>query len=1160
MAPGNEPPNPPPSDKLTSALPSYPTGFKAAPPPPSPPPPAPEQVQAPPPESIPLQPAPPPAPMTAADLAHYLRRLNIAMIPLVLALAFLVACFAIDLARNSDFLMHLATGRWLADGFGKGEFGNLFGKEPFAHTTAGVYWVNHSWLFDLIVYGLFLTVGVAGLIVIKGVLTALLAWVLLQIRRPGQSWWAPAACAGLAVLAVSPRLLYQPTIVSYLFLGLTLLLLARRETLVPAGARDRQVALPPRRHLWLLPPLFLLWVNLDNWFLLGPITVALFLLGDWLQESLGPHYPGAEQPNPLERRRLALVLLVGLLACLINPHHVRAFTLPPQLPVTEPATLLRQDPYFQGAYLSPLQSVYFQKHIGLSVAGMSYYALVGVGLVSFALNGGPNLPAAQTGWRWWRAVVWGAFFLLSAWHMRAVPFFAVVAGPIAALNLQDFAVRAYGTEPRLSERWKIWSLGGRAVTLLAGVVLLLLAWPGWLQAVPHELRRVSFDWVADPSLERAAHALRQWREAGLLRDGDRGLNLRPEVANYFAWFAPEEKGFFDHRTQPFQDSAGDYLELRQAFHPDEKEVEERWRRGTAPAGKGDFPWQKILRERGIRYVILYRESRPTLLWFFADPEQWTPWYLDDRRDLVVLGWNDPAEKSRDRQGAEPRYDPNRLAFGPKGVARQAPAQRPAHAAQPPPEWWEQYLYGPRRPLLSADEPDLHLLYLESQGPRRELELRRVWQAAYAASLPALAALPPLAMLGPAYPADYVFALPTDPSSPRRSPAVESGARELFVNYYLTQDHGPPGSPWLTIRAARQALAEDPNDPTAHRRLLAGYSALNQFTRARLWLPRVPLLRTMRQIQFIFTFKQILVLQPENPEVHLQLASTFDPERLGYLDLAVKHYDEAIRLFHEKGPRRAEDAEEFNKQLKQLEERRDAIKKAVEASQNEFEVGAAKMNDPLQKARYARDRGLADQAFQVLLPTIKELSPQQAQFTLGLLLNIGEVEQVREVLTDRFKDQLGTINVDGHPLPAYDWFRFVVAAVSGDYAEADRILAQLDKQFEQQAKSALTQLLAGKEAGQFPPGPDLFAPSLAHAPMTIWSRFQRLYGWVALAQFPFGRVQGANLKLLRGLLALEGGDTELAARQFEQAVSLAPSADYLPHACAAYFLRLLQENR
>src|SRR5262249_8186744 len=162
----------------------------------------------------------------------------------------------------------------------------------------------------------------------------------------------------------------------------------------------------------------------------------------------------------------------------------------------------------------------------------------------FALNGGPNYPTEQTGWRWWRAVGWLAFFLLSAWHARAIPFFSVVAGPIAALNLQGFAPPGCGTAPRLSGRRQRWSLGGAAGTLLAGVVLLLLAWPGWLQAVPYEMRRVSFGWITDPSLEQAAHTLRQWRETKLLRDTDHGLNLRPEAANYLAWFYPEEKGFF----------------------------------------------------------------------------------------------------------------------------------------------------------------------------------------------------------------------------------------------------------------------------------------------------------------------------------------------------------------------------------------------------------------------------------------------------------------------------------------------------------------------------------------------------------------------------------------------------------------------------------------
>src|SRR5205085_12340755 len=84
---------------------------------------------------------------------------------------------------------------------------------------------------------------------------------------------------------------------------------------------------PAPRSLWLLPPLFALWVNLDSWFLLGPLTIALFVLGEGLQRSLsGPRKEGLKR-----LKSLALVLAVGLAACLLNPYGVRALALPPEL-------------------------------------------------------------------------------------------------------------------------------------------------------------------------------------------------------------------------------------------------------------------------------------------------------------------------------------------------------------------------------------------------------------------------------------------------------------------------------------------------------------------------------------------------------------------------------------------------------------------------------------------------------------------------------------------------------------------------------------------------------------------------------------------------------------------------------------------------------------
>jgi hypothetical protein len=137
---------------------------------------------------------------------------------MVVLFAFVVACFP---AGNSDLLLHLATGRAVLSG------GLPVGADPFSYTSAAGNWAP-SWLFDVVLYSLHSLpeIGPAVIVAFKGVLVALLAWVLIACgRKPGQPLAIPAVCAGLAVLALSPRLLLQPVVASCLFLGLTLWLL-----------------------------------------------------------------------------------------------------------------------------------------------------------------------------------------------------------------------------------------------------------------------------------------------------------------------------------------------------------------------------------------------------------------------------------------------------------------------------------------------------------------------------------------------------------------------------------------------------------------------------------------------------------------------------------------------------------------------------------------------------------------------------------------------------------------------------------------------------------------------------------------------------------------------------------------------------------------------
>ncbi len=233
------------------------------------------------------------------------------LVVLLLTFAFVVASFR---ANNSDLFLRLATGRLIAGG----EYS--FGTDPFTFTSEG-RWVNHAWLFDVVCYLVFRFGEVGGgiaLVVGKAVLMTLLAWLMLQAGTPkGERRWIPVVCAVLALLVASPRMYLQPFVLSLVLLGATLYLLAH------IGTRSRGI--------WLLPVLCLLWVNTDEWFFIGPLTIALFLLGEFIQQRMG-RTPDSTDPEMTRSSLsvLGMVLAASLAACLINPYHIHAFILPPR--------------------------------------------------------------------------------------------------------------------------------------------------------------------------------------------------------------------------------------------------------------------------------------------------------------------------------------------------------------------------------------------------------------------------------------------------------------------------------------------------------------------------------------------------------------------------------------------------------------------------------------------------------------------------------------------------------------------------------------------------------------------------------------------------------------------------------------------------------------
>ncbi|MBN9523408.1 hypothetical protein J0H58_33665, partial [bacterium] len=548
-------------------------------------------------------------------------RVDVVLVALAVAVAGLAASFV---ARNSDLWLHLAAGRLVA----AGEY--RFGADPFAVTDQ--YWANHAWLFDLGLYLVFHHLGPAAVGALKAAAAAGTAALMLATARRAPVWLA-ALCVLLAATAMAPRLLLQPAVASYLLLAACLYCLH-------AGGRA----------LRLVPLLIALWVNLDGWFLLGPLLVGLFALGR-------DRHPWPKWFVP-----------AALAACLLSPHHVHALAVPPELSLDVWASDFPTDPRLAGVFAAPWHAAPLGAAGGYNLAAWAFVVLLALGAASFAVN----RRAART----WRGPVWLAFALLAAWQVRLVPFFAVVAGPVTALNLGD--VLPPGALART----------GRGVVLLVGAALAALGWYGKLTGFHGRDRGAAWGVHTDPTLERTATAVAGWRACA---PDAKLFTAHPDVGHYLAWFAPGVRSSIDSRLTLFASTSGEYRGLSRALGllPDED------------AGRGREPFV----ERGVAAVVVYdpdaRRMTGAVRELAAGP--WDVVAVTGAVLAVPKGGPSPA----------PRFDPERAAFGPAADAAEAgPAALPEARL-----WWEGPRETGRRGSWEADAAAVYLRLAEASPDR-----------------------------------------------------------------------------------------------------------------------------------------------------------------------------------------------------------------------------------------------------------------------------------------------------------------------------------------------------------------------------------------------------------------------------------------------------------
>ncbi|MBI3409169.1 MAG: hypothetical protein HY040_12550 [Planctomycetes bacterium] len=1107
---------------------------------------------------------------------------------LLLGLTFLLASFA---ATNSEVWMHLASGRIIAEGNWQ------YGVDPFSSTVEAVPWYNPHWLYSLTLYKGYQWLGGAGLVVVKALLAVLTIACLLQIRPTGFSRLAVMISTLLVALAITPRMQLAPNVISLFFLSVTLLLLFRGGALTDGGAnKDAEGgttndAASNARLLWRIPLLFILWANLDSWVILGPLTILLLWAGAGLARLMG-------QKNSVAGRTLGLLFAASLAACMVNPHHFHIFQLPGELAyllikTTSPLGLTLPDFLVAGGktlhelqrfdpqmtvLISPFNSNFFSSPIaGANIAGWCYFMLLGLGLASFlpiAVLGGPaRFPIKSF-------LIWVFFALCSANLFRMLPFFGIVAGPVMVMNLAELP-NVWASAGKF-HRARGWGNAGLIRALIIPVLLALffLAWPGWISGPMNEFtfqtsassekaiaRHVAWTVSENPSLWQTALRLGELQKAGQVR---RVFNFTLDLADYCAWFAPDVKCCIDFRFPLFAGSAAAYGKTKKVLltlapeiaerEPEERDSWERGLRESWAAGLDGLQADHLAITSTPLKTTLDPPNRWLVEFLWRRYLEWEQRYGDGRSALFF--WNKSLEAPKASYDWWEGMD--KKAFGTVALDQRPPAEG---TTLPVGEvaWWDKYRDGLSPPRLDASEAQLLWHYFLAApkkwfGPTLALSQLAVWNAASGLCGAAPGTALGLSALGMTRNTNWLFLL-----------NIQKRQGDNPQEFVRGVDLGPPALPILMVRHARRAVAESPHDARGYLRLYDACATLwqrqeNNWTR----LPNPGGLRDkLREVQTVTALKTYLDLNPEDAEKHYLLSQLY--LRLNYLDLARDHL--ALTVKHQRV--NAPDAE-GKTQLKELLLR---LENEVEGRRRDFELMAGNLN-PLEKAfkllqpfrtvdENNKERidpngvGLALLRLQYLQEIKPEAAPPQQQavvsaFQIELLLQMGRAAEVEEALGDeKFRSILG---------PLYARLRLMQAAAKGDYALMEESLVEQEKtvSFNQIQAWATLSTINHLALNSIPPAhPGARGNQLWFIAILEREGLPTQHGvigkWTKSALTEL--VKLADLRCLRGIVALEVGDTAKACGLFEEALQIAPRfLDWPDRAVAARYLYFLKEQQ
>jgi hypothetical protein len=195
----------------------------------------------------------------------------------------------------------LATGHWPS-------------SDPFSFTVGGSPWIAYEWLGDVAIGTVAKYGGLLGLDVFLIALASvsMLALYGYATLRSGNSK-AGFVAAGLLCSLAYASFKLRPQMFGFLFLVLALVALERFRQGKP-------------KALWLLPPMFLLWINTHGSWIIGLGVLFVYWAGGLREFAVGS--VAAKRWSVAERVRLELIFLLCLAAIPLTPYGTRLAAYP----------------------------------------------------------------------------------------------------------------------------------------------------------------------------------------------------------------------------------------------------------------------------------------------------------------------------------------------------------------------------------------------------------------------------------------------------------------------------------------------------------------------------------------------------------------------------------------------------------------------------------------------------------------------------------------------------------------------------------------------------------------------------------------------------------------------------------------------------------------